>query len=79
MSTFYTKTTDGNFIATRISNYMISMINRDAKLFKLSDGTIIKSNNHVFFDIVPEIPDGSLMGEVIWDCHPDEITHTILY
>ena len=76
---FYTKTSDGNFIETQVPPDEVPMINRDIKVFKLSNGTILKTNNQLFFEIVPEVPEGYLTAEVLWDYKPSGITHAVLY
>ena len=81
MDKFYTKLSDGNFMMTQVSPDEVPMINRVTKVFKLSNGTIIKTNNQLFFDIVPKVPEGYLSAEILWepDYKVSDITQTILY
>jgi hypothetical protein len=78
---FYTRTSDGNYVKTVIPDYKAPMINRDTKVFKLSNGSILKTNNQIFLEVVPKVPEGYLSAEVLWDgtYKPSDITHTILY
>ena len=78
---FYTKTADGNFVKTRVPYEEVPMINRDTKVFKLSNGSLLKTNNQIFLEVVPKVPEGSLTAEVLWDgdYKESDITHTVLY
>ena len=78
---FYAKTSDGNYVKTVIPDYKVPMINRDIKVFKLSNGSILKTNNQIFLEVVPKVPEGYLSADVLQDgtYKPSDITHTILY
>jgi hypothetical protein len=76
---FYTLTYERSYVKTVIPDYEVPMVDRETKVFKLSNGSILKTNNHVFLEVVPKVPEGYLSAEVLWDYKPSDITHTMLY
>jgi hypothetical protein len=76
---FYAKTSDGNFVKTWVPNDEVPVMNRETWVFKLSNGSVLMTNNQIFSDIVPKVPEGYLTAEVLWDYKSSDITHTIMY
>jgi len=78
---FYTKTADGNYVKTRVPPDEVPIFKRDTKVFKLSNGSLLKTNNQMFLEVVSKVPEGCLTAEVLWDggYKESDITHTIMY
>jgi hypothetical protein len=75
---YYIKAASGGFIETRIEHMKIECLSRDIKVFKLSNGKVIKTNNFMFHDIVKDVPEGAICGEVLWEYKEKDLTDIIL-
>jgi hypothetical protein len=76
---YYIKTATDEFMETSIDIEKIATLSRDIKVFKLSNGKIIKTNNFTFYEIVKDVPEGAVSGEVLWDYKEKDVTDRILY
>jgi len=79
MTMYYIKTATEEFMETEITKDKILYLSRDIKVFKLSNNKIIKTNNFTFYDIVKNLPDGAISGEVLWDYKEKDVTDSIVY
>ena len=75
---YYIKAASGGFIETLIEREKIACLSRDIKVFKLSNGKVIKTNNFMFHDIVKDVPEGAICGEVLWEYKEKDVTDLIL-
>jgi hypothetical protein len=76
---YYIKTSDGSYIETLIQREKIPLFNRDTKVFKLSNGSIMKTNNFKFLNTVKNVPEGSIRGEILWEYKDSDVTDFIVY
>ena len=76
---YYIKTANGEYIETEINKEKLTYLSRDIKVFKLSNNKVIKTNNFTFFDIVKNVPEGAISGEVLWDYKERDVTEIIVY
>ena len=76
---YYIKAASGGFIETLIESEKINCLSRDVKVFKLSNGKIIKTNNFTFCDIIKDVPEGAICGEVLWEYKEKDVTDLIIY
>ena len=79
MTMYYIKTATEEFMETEITKDKILHLSRDTKVFKLSNNKVIKTNNFTFYDIVKNLPDGAISGEVLWDYKEKDVTDSIVY
>ena len=78
MTMYYIKAASGGFIETIIECTKIECLSRDTKVFKMSNGKVIKTNNFMFRDIVKDVPEGAICGEVLWEYKQKDLTDLIL-
>ena len=76
---YYIKTANGEYMETEINKEKLTYLSRDIKVFKLSNNKVIKTNNFTFFDIVKNVPEGAISGEVLWDYKERDVTEIIVY
>jgi hypothetical protein len=79
MTMYYIKTANGEYMETEINKEKLTYLSRDIKVFKLSNNKVIKTNNFTFFDIVKNVPEGAISGEVLWDYKERDVTEIIVY
>jgi hypothetical protein len=76
---FYVKTSNGEFLKTIIDPKCEIIFNRDIKVFKLSDGTTIKTNRFTFLESLKSLPESAISGEVIWNYQEKDVTEFLVY
>lgn len=76
---YYIKTSTNEFIETSIEKDKLQFLSRDIKVFKLSNNKIIKTNNFTFYDIVKNVPEGAISGEVLWEYKEKDVTDLLVY
>ena len=76
---YYIRTANGGYIETIIEKEKIPYLSRDIKVFKMDNNKVFKTNNYTFGDLVKNVPDGFICGEVIWDYKEKDVTDLIVY
>ena len=79
MTMYYIQTSNGEYMETEINKEKLTHLSRDIKVFKLSNGKVIKTNKFTFFDIVKKMPEKAISGEVLWDYKEKDVTEFIVY
>jgi hypothetical protein len=76
---YYLRAASGGFIETIIEKEKMLFLSRDVKVFKMDNNKVFKTNNYTFGDLVKNVPEGAICGEVAWDFREKDVTDTIIY